>query len=102
MACAGFALSILAFYPGYLTRPPPWLALVTAVGAPAWRRRATPSGAYAINVAAQGSSIFCHLPVRVAADFRYAYWCRLASLAGLVSALLARRGPSNHVQSGPA
>jgi hypothetical protein len=27
----------------------------------------------------------------VAADFRYAYWCVLASLAGLVPALIAWR-----------
>jgi hypothetical protein len=29
-------------------------------------------------------------PVGVAADFRYAYWCVLATLAGAVAAVLAR------------
>jgi hypothetical protein len=30
----------------------------------------------------------------VAADFRYAYWCVLATLAGAVAAVLARCNPS--------
>ncbi len=79
-----------------------WLAFATAVAALAWRGRATPSGAFAISVAASGVVYILSFGVfGVAADFRYAYWCVLASLVGLIPALLARRNPGNPVQSGP-
>ncbi len=69
-----------------------WLAFAAAVGALAWRGRATPAGAFAISVAASGIVYVLSFGVfGVAADFRYAYWCVLASLVGLVPALLARR-----------
>jgi len=78
-----------------------WLAFATAVGALAWRGRATPSSAFAISVAASGIAYILSFGVfGVAADFRYAYWCVLASLVGLVPAPLARRDLSNHVRSG--
>jgi hypothetical protein len=57
-----------------------------------WRARETRPGAFAITIA--GSAIAYTLSFGafgVAADFRYAYWCVLASLAGFVPALLARR-----------
>jgi hypothetical protein len=34
--------------------------------------------------------VMTFFPVGVAADFRYAYWCVLATLAGAVAAVLAR------------
>ena len=51
----------------------------------------TPSGAFAISIAAAG--IFYVMTfglIGVATDFRYAHWGVLANLAGLVPALLAR------------
>jgi hypothetical protein len=75
-----------------LFRAGTWLAFAAVVGALAWRGRATPAGAFAISVAASGIVYILSFGVfGVAADFRYAYWCVLASLAGLVPALLARR-----------
>jgi hypothetical protein len=69
-----------------------WLGFATAVVALAWRGRATPPGAFAIGVA--GCAVVYMLSFGVfgvAADFRYAYWCVLASLAGLIPALIALR-----------
>jgi len=78
-----------------LFRAGTWLAFAAAVGALAWRGRATPSGAFAISVAASGIVYILSFGVfGVAADFRYAYWCVLASLVGLIPALLARRDPA--------
>jgi hypothetical protein len=81
--------------------PGTWLIFAAGVGALAWRGRATPSGAFAISVAASGVIYILSFGVfGVAADFRYAYWCVLASLAGLIPALLAWRAQrSEPVQS---
>ncbi len=85
-----------------LFRAGTWLAFAAAVGALAWRGPATPSGAFAISVAASGIVYILSFGVfGVAADFRYAYWCVLASLVGLIPALLARRDPGNGLRSGP-
>jgi hypothetical protein len=74
------------FWPGL------WLIFAAAVGALAWRGRGTPSGAFAISVAASGIIYILSFGVfGVAADFRYAYWCVLSSLAGLIPALIAWR-----------
>ena len=62
-----------------------WLAIAIAVCAFAWPIRATASGAFALG--ATGSSVvyvLSFLPFGVAADFRYGYWCVLASLTGAV------------------
>jgi hypothetical protein len=85
-----------------LSRAGTWLAFAAAVGALAWRGRATPSGAFAISIAASGIVYILPFGVfGVAADFRYAYWCVLASLlVGLIPALLARRDPGNQMRSG--
>jgi hypothetical protein len=73
-----------------LFRPGIWLIFAAVVGALAWRGRATPPGAFAISIAASGIVYILSFGVfGVAADFRYAYWCVLASLAGLIPALLA-------------
>src|SRR5262249_19995171 len=74
-----------------LFRAGTWLAFAAAVGALAWRGRATPSGAFAISVAVSGIVYILSFGMfGVAADFRYAYWCVLASLAGFIPAVLAR------------
>jgi hypothetical protein len=72
-----------------------WLVLAGAIGLIAWPARATASGAFAVGVSA--SAVFYVLSYgvfAVAVDFRYAYWAVLASLAGLVPALIARREAS--------
>jgi hypothetical protein len=69
-----------------------WLLLGIAVVGWAWPARRTPSGAFAISIA--GAGIFYLLTfglLGVATDFRYAHFGVVASLAGLVPALLARR-----------
>jgi hypothetical protein len=68
-----------------------WLLLAAGVVAFAWRRRATPSGAFAIGTA--GSAlvyVLTYIPIGVAADFRYGYWLILATLAGGAAAFAAR------------
>jgi hypothetical protein len=69
-----------------------WLLLSVVIVAWAWPARRTASGAFAISIAAAG--IFYVMTfglLGVATDFRYAHWGVVASLAGLVPALLARR-----------
>jgi hypothetical protein len=67
----------------------------------AWRGRASPPGTFAISVAASGIVYILSFGVfGVAAEFRYAYWCVLASLAGLIPALLARRDPPTQLPGG--
>jgi hypothetical protein len=72
-----------------------WLLLAAAIGALAWSRRATPSGAFALAVSASAclyvGSFFI---LGVAADFRYGYWCVLATLAAAPAAVAARRDPA--------
>jgi hypothetical protein len=69
-----------------------WFLLSVAIVGWAWRARDTASGAFAISIAVAG--IFYVMTfglLGVATDFRYAHWAVVASLAGLVPALLARR-----------
>jgi hypothetical protein len=69
-----------------------WLAVAATVFAFAWPLRTTPSGAFAIGVT--GSAIVYVLsffPFGVAAQFRYGYWCVLASLVGAVAVVAGRR-----------
>jgi hypothetical protein len=76
--------------PTPLFRAGMWLALCTLWLVLAWRRRATPSGAFVIG--ACGSAVVymaTFLPVGVAGDFRYALWAVLAGLAG--AAVIASR-----------
>jgi hypothetical protein len=77
--------------PTLLFRPGLWLVFAVAVAACAWRARSTPAGAFAVGVT--GSAIvyvMTFFVLGVAADFRYAYWCVLATIAGAVAAVLAR------------
>src|SRR5260370_8691478 len=78
-----------------LFRAGTWLAFAAAVGALAWRGRATPSGAFAISVAASGIVYILSFGVfGVATDFRYAYWCVIAGLVCLMPPIIARRDPA--------
>jgi hypothetical protein len=87
--------STVLFWPGF------WLIFAVAVGASAWRARMTSSGAFAISVVTSGIIYVLSFGLLgVAADFRYAYWCVLSSLAGFIPALLARRERrSNHLSA---
>jgi hypothetical protein len=77
--------------PTLLFRAGLWLALAIAVGVFAWPTRSTPAGAFAVGVTASAAVyVLTFFVVGVASDFRYAYWCVLATLAGGVAATLAR------------
>jgi hypothetical protein len=79
-----------------LFRAGAWLVFAAAVGGLAWRGRRTSSGAFAVGITSSGIVYLLSFGIfGVAADFRYAYWCVLAGLAGLVPALLAHRGLSD-------
>ena len=78
--------------PTVLFRPGFWLIVAAAIGVFGWRERATPSGAFVVGVTASAIVyVMAFAAVGVAADFRYAYWCVLASLVGAAAALAARR-----------
>ncbi len=80
-----------ALQPSLLFRPGVWLVLAAAIGALGWRTRAQPAGAFAIAVTAAAIVyVLTFFLVGVAADFRYAYWCVLATLAGGIAVTLAR------------
>jgi hypothetical protein len=80
-----------ALQPTLLFRPGLWLLLAVAVGGFAWPARATPAGAFAVGVTSSAVVyVMTFFAVGVAADFRYAYWCVLATLAGAVAAAFAR------------
>ncbi len=68
-----------------------WLIVSIATFAWSWPARGTASGTFAVCIA--GAGIFYTLSfglLGVATDFRYAHWGVVASLAGLVPALLTR------------
>ena len=72
--------------PTPLFRAGSWLLVCIAVCALAWRRRNTPSGAFAIGVCGSAAAYtLTFFAVGVASDFRYAYWAVLASIAGAVA-----------------
>lgn len=78
-----------ALQPTLLFRPGLWLLLAGAVCAFAWRTRASPAGAFAVGVTASAIVyVMTFFVVGAAADFRYGYWCVLASLSGGVAAVL--------------
>ena len=89
-----------ALQPTLLFRPGLWLILALAIGGFAWRARATPAGAFAIGVTASAAVyVLSFFPLGVAADFRYAYWCVLATLAGAVATVMARCARATRVGS---
>jgi hypothetical protein len=81
-----------ALKPTLLFRIGLWMILALAEVGWAWPARRTPSGAFAISIAAAGIIYVMTFGVLgVATDFRYAHWGVLAGLGGLIPALLARR-----------
>jgi hypothetical protein len=81
-----------ALKPTLLFRVGSWLILSVAIIGWAWPARRTPSGAFAISIAATGVFYVMTFGVLgVATDFRYAHWAVVAALSGFVPALIARR-----------
>src|SRR6185369_14656844 len=89
-----FAFNVLiavhdALKPTPLFRAGTWLLVCLVVCVLAWRRRATPAGAFALGVC--GSAVvyvLSYAAVSVGSDFRYAYWAVLAGMAGGVAVAL--------------
>ncbi len=76
--------------PTIMFRPGLWLLFAVAIGASAWRYRDMPSGAFAVAVTSCAVVyMLSFFPLGVAADFRYAYWCVLGTLAATVGAAIA-------------
>jgi hypothetical protein len=72
-----------------------WLILAIVTFAFAWPARATAAGAFAIGVTASAIVyVMTFFAVGVAAEFRYGYWCVLATVAGAVTAFIAQRRPA--------
>ncbi|MFL6799946.1 MAG: hypothetical protein ACJ8F3_21350 [Xanthobacteraceae bacterium] len=77
--------------PTWLFRPGLWLLLALAVVGLGWRARGNAAGLFALSVSASGVVyVMSFFPLGVAADFRYAYWCVLAALAGAIALLVGR------------
>jgi hypothetical protein len=67
-----------------------WLMASAGIVLAAWGLRGTPLGAFAVGVC--GSAIvyvMTFAAVGIASDFRYAYWCVLATLSGGVATIAA-------------
>jgi hypothetical protein len=80
-----------ALKPTPLLRAGTWLIICIAVVGFAWRRRDTPSGAFAIGACGSAAVyVLTYFAVGVASDFRYGYWAVLAGIAG-AAALFMRR-----------
>jgi hypothetical protein len=89
-------MALLPFYDALketiLFRVGLWLMIAIGIVGFAWRARATPSGAFAVNVAGCGIAYILSFAVLgVATDYRYGYWDVLACLAAIIPALIARR-----------
>jgi hypothetical protein len=79
--------------PSLVFRPGLWLLLAIAIGTLSWRQRETRAGAFAVGVSACAAVyVMSFFVLGIAADFRYAYWCVLGTLAGAVAAVLAAIG----------
>ena len=77
--------------PTVLFRTGFWLVAAIMIGALAWPRRATAAGAFAVGITASAVIyVATFFLIGVASDFRYAYWCVLASLVGAPAAIAAR------------
>jgi hypothetical protein len=71
--------------PTPLFRAGSWLLLCVLWCGLAWRRRATPSGAFVLGVCGSAAVYMAtFLPAGLSADFRYALWAVVAGLAGTV------------------
>src|SRR5262249_27980013 len=85
-----------------LFRPGFWLVLASLICGMAVPVRATPSGAFAIGVAGSGVLyVMTFLPFGVAADFRYGYWCVVASLVAAIAMVAAYRERQLFVSARP-
>ncbi|MGA9500562.1 MAG: hypothetical protein WBV52_10040, partial [Pseudolabrys sp.] len=74
--------------PTPLFRAGAWLLGCIAVCGLAWRRRATPEGAFALSICGTAAVyVATFFAVGVASDFRYGYFAVLATIAGCVAAL---------------
>jgi hypothetical protein len=72
-----------ALRPLWIFKPALWLLLCAGFYALAWRRRATPSGAFSLAVCGSGLVyVASYFAVGLASDYRYAYWTVLATLTG--------------------
>jgi hypothetical protein len=77
-----------------LFRPGLWLIACVVIGALAWPFRGAPPGAFAVGVTSCAAVyVMSFFLLGVASDFRYAYWCVLATLAAVPAAILARYTP---------
>jgi hypothetical protein len=77
--------------PTILFRAGVWVLLAIAIGAFSWRHRDTPAGAFAVAITSCAVLYMLSFALLgVAADFRYAYWCVLATLAAAVAAMMGR------------
>ncbi|MCC6891129.1 MAG: hypothetical protein IT536_21590 [Hyphomicrobiales bacterium] len=75
----------------WLLRVGVWLAAALAVMLLAWPLRATPHGAFALGVCGSGALyVLSYSVFGVAAEYRYAYWCVVASLVGAVALAVGR------------
>jgi hypothetical protein len=91
-----------ALQPTLLFRPGFWLLLAFVIGALPWRRKATPAGAFAVAVSACAAVyVLSFFVVGVGADFRYAYWCVLGTLAAAVAAGTRLRSSLNSSYAQP-
>jgi hypothetical protein len=90
--------------PSILFRPGLWLLLTIGVGVFAWPAREAPAGAFAVAITScAGIYVASFFVLGVAADFRYCYWCVLATLAGVVAAVITRcETPSTEQAAPPA
>jgi hypothetical protein len=78
--------------PSPIFRPGLWLVLAAAIAGWSWPRRGTCEGAFALGISSSAIVyVMSFFVLGVAADFRYAYWCVLAVLAGGVAGMPARR-----------
>ena len=78
--------------PTPLFRAGAWLLVCIVACGFAWRRRATPEGAFALGTCGSAAVyVLSFLAVGVASDFRYAYWAVLAGIAGGVVAAAPQR-----------
>jgi hypothetical protein len=79
-----------ALQPSWLFRPGLWLLLAAAIGALSWSKRSTRAGAFAVAVnGCVAVYLMSYGVLGVAADFRYAYWAVLGTIAAGIAAALA-------------
>ncbi|HXF88583.1 MAG TPA: hypothetical protein VNK48_09545 [Xanthobacteraceae bacterium] len=87
--------------PTWLFKPATWLVLCAALCALAWRRRASPIGAFIIGLCGSAAVyVATYAVVGVASDYRYGYFAALAGIVGSVALVSALAGGRWHAQRG--